>query len=147
MNIFFDVDYTLIGLDNSLRPGAREVLQRLKDEGNTIYIWSGMGIRWTEVYEHDLQSLVADCFVKPLENFAEAVEKALAEQKLPVRPDLVIDDHQEVPTALGGIWVRPYLFLNTTDDEMERIYQIISDYARTGHSDDSRFRAISATSK
>ena len=29
MNIFFDMDYTLLGLDGSLRPNSREVMQRL----------------------------------------------------------------------------------------------------------------------
>lgn len=141
MNIFFDMDYTLLGLDNSLRPGAREVLQRLKDEGDDIYIWSGMGLRWEEVKMFALEPLITDCFVKPLENFAAHVDNALDEEKLPVRPDLVIDDHREVPAALGGIWARPYLFLNDTDDEMERIYSIISEYKLTGSSKDSRFEA------
>ena len=42
MNIFFDVDYTILGLDDSLRPGTQETLKQLKDDGNDIYIWSGM---------------------------------------------------------------------------------------------------------
>ena len=136
MNIFFDMDYTLLGLDNSIRPGTKEVMQRLIADGHTIYVWSGMGIRWAEVREHQLESYVTDCFVKPLENFVEA----LAKQGLPAQPDVVIDDYPEVPQALGGIWVRPYLFKNARDDEMERVYKIITDYARTGHSDDDRFR-------
>ena len=43
MNIFFDVDYTILGLDNSLRPETKEVFQRLVDEGHLVYIWSGRG--------------------------------------------------------------------------------------------------------
>ncbi|MEE8442252.1 MAG: HAD family hydrolase [Dehalococcoidia bacterium] len=137
MNIFFDMDYTLLGIDDTLRPGAREVMQRLKDEGHVLYVWSGNGIRWTEVRHHGLEPLVTDCFVKPLSNYAEATEK----MKLPVKPDLVIDDYPEVPTAMGGIWVRPYLYSNNSDDEMERVYRIITEYAKNGHSEDANFRS------
>ena len=136
MNIFFDMDYTILGLDNSIRPGTEDVMGRLIADGHIIYVWSGMGIRWTEVREHKLDKYVTDCFVKPIENFVEAVEK----QNLPAKPDLVIDDYPEITQALGGIWVRPYLFKNPRDDEMERVYRIITDYAKTGHSDDDRFR-------
>ncbi len=137
MNIFFDMDYTLLGLDNSIRPGTKEVFQRLIADGHTIYVWSGMGIRWKEVKEHNLEPYVTDCFVKPLENFIAAVEKA----DLPVKPDFVIDDYPEVVEALGGMWVRPYLFKNPRDDEMEHLYKIITEFAKTGRSDDDRFRA------
>ena len=130
------MDYTILGLDNSIRPGTEEVFQRLLADGHIIYIWSGMGIRWTEVREHNLAQYITDCFVKPLENFVQAVKA----QNLPAQPDLVIDDYPEVTQALGGIWVRPYLFKNPRDDEMERVYKIITDYAKSGHSDDERFR-------
>ena len=136
MNIFFDMDYTLLGLDNSLRPNTREVMQRLKDDGHTLYVWSGVGIRWPEVKQHKLEPFITDCFVKPLKNFVEELERA----NLPVKPDLVIDDYPEVPTALGGIWVRPYFFNTVADNEMERVYTIIQDYARDGYSNDINFR-------
>ena len=136
MNIFFDMDYTLLGLDNSLRPNTREVMQRLKDDGHTLYVWSGVGIRWPEVKQHNLEPFITDCFMKPLKNFVEELERA----NLPVKPDLVIDDYPEVPTALGGIWVRPYFFNTVADNEMERVYTIIQDYARDGYSSDINFR-------
>ncbi|MSQ22417.1 MAG: hypothetical protein EXR53_03795 [Dehalococcoidia bacterium] len=135
MNIFFDMDYTILGLDNSIRPGTEDVMERLIADGHIIYVWSGMGIRWTEVREHKLDKYVTDCFVKPLENFVQAVEK----QNLPATVDIVIDDYPEITQALGGIWIRPYLFKNPRDDEMERVYKIITDYAKTGRSDDERF--------
>ncbi len=137
MNIFFDTDYTWLGVDDTLRPGTREVMQRLTEEGHTIYVWSGVGIRWPEVRRHKLDPFVTDCFVKPLDNFIEALE----ELGLPVKPDLVIDDFPEVPTALGGIWVRPYFFYTAVDNEMERVYRIITEYARDGRSTDPRFRS------
>jgi hypothetical protein len=148
VNIFFDMDYTLLGVDGTLRPGSKTVMQRLLDDGHVIYVWSGVGIRWPEVRQHDLEQFVTDCFVKPLENqlvpphrrnigYVEQVANA----RLPVQPDLVIDDYPSVPTALGGIWVRPYFYYSRTDDEMERVYRIITEYAETGHSEDTRFRA------
>jgi hypothetical protein len=139
MNLFFDMDYTLLAVDGTLRPGSREVMQRLKEDGHTLYVWSGAGIRWPDVRRHGLEPLVSDCFLKPLDNIARAVEQ----MELPVKPDLVIDDHLEVPAALGGIWVRPYYFHNSSDDEMKRVYRIITEFVRDGHSEDSRFRAKS----
>ena len=42
MNIYFDVDYTLIAMDGSLRPGTTEVFESLLEDGHFIYIWSGV---------------------------------------------------------------------------------------------------------
>ncbi len=136
MNIFFDMDYTLLAVDGSLRPGARELMERLIGGGNAVYVWSGNGIRWLEVRRHGLETLVADCFHKPMDNYRTAVLDA----DLPVKPDLVVDDHLEVAAALGGVWVRPYYFASETDDEMERVGRIIGEWIEHGHSDDPRFR-------
>lgn len=136
MNIFFDVDYTWLGLDSTLRPGTENTMQRLVADGNTIYVWSGMGVRWTDVHEHNLAPFVTDCFVKPLENFIQSVER----MNLPAVPDIVIDDFPQVPAALGGFWIRPYLFYNSADDEMEHMYRVITEYIKLGHSTDVRFK-------
>ena len=136
MNIFFDMDYTLLAVDGSLRPGARELMERLIVGGNAVYVWSGNGIRWLEVRRHGLETLVADCFHKPMDNYRAAVQDA----DRPVKPDLVVDDHLEVAAALGGAWVRPYYFASETDDEMERVGRIIGEWIEHGHSDDPRFR-------
>ena len=138
LNLFFDVDYTILGLDDTLRPGTKEVFQRLKEDGHDIYIWSGNGIRWREVRMHNLEPFVTDCFEKPLSNF----EAQMQASGIPVRPDLVVDDYPEIANALGGIWIRPYLYKRVSDgdQEMERVYEIICAYARDGHSDDHRFR-------
>ena len=137
VNIFFDMDYTLLGVDGSLRPMAKEVMQRLLDDGHQLYVWSGNGIRWLELRRHGLESLVTDCFEKPMANYVEAVEQ----MELPVAPDIVIDDDLEVAAALGGVWARTYYFPNAADDEMEHIYRIVTEFAQTGHSTDARFRA------
>ena len=136
MNIFFDMDYTILSMDNTLRPGTKDVFQSLLRDGHTLYIWSGQGIRWREVEEHGLRNLVADCFEKPLERYAEK----LRAQALGVWPDLVVDDYPEVPNALGGIWVKPYFFRNDGDVEMELVYRLITTYVREGRCDHRQFR-------
>ncbi|MBI2886252.1 MAG: hypothetical protein HYY02_03480 [Chloroflexi bacterium] len=123
MNIFFDVDYTLVDWDGSLRPHVRETFQRLVDEGHSVFLWSGVGLRWEVVERHGLRDLVSDCFVKPLQNHEEE-RKRLG---VPFRPDFVIDDHSEVVTAFGGYVIRPYYsYGNPNDTEMLRVYDAIA---------------------
>ena len=126
MNIFFDTDYTILGADGTLRPNTREVMQQVKYDGHTLYVWSGVGIRWADVRRHNLESLITNCFWKPVRRFAEDL-RCLG---LPILPDMVIDDDPEVPAALGGIWVRPYFSHSNNDHEMERVYQLITEYGR-----------------
>ena len=136
-NIFFDVDYTLLGVDGSLRPLAREILQQLVDDGHQLYIWSGNGIRWRDIRKHDLESLVIDCIEKPVSDYVNAVAI------MDVKPDLVVDDDLEIVAALGGVWARTYYFPNSRDRGMEDIYRVIQEWAQHGLSDDPQFRAPS----
>ena len=141
MKIFFDVDYTILGLGNSLRPETKETFQALKDENHEIYIWSGMGERWEVVNEHELNPWVSGVYEKPTHHFQERLE----ELSVPFEPDFVIDDYPEVVAAFGGVWVPPYFFKRSVDKEMERIYRIVNDYAATGTSEDRQFRAKGST--
>ena len=124
VNIFFDTDYTWLGVDDTIRPGTKTIFKRLVEEGHTIYVWSGIGIRWAEVRRHGLEKYVTDCFMKPLDNFIESLDKL----GLPIKPDIVIDDYPEVPTSMSGIWIRPYFFYNASDNEMDRVYELICEY-------------------
>jgi hypothetical protein len=139
MKIFFDVDYTILGLDDSLRPGTKETLERLKHDNHEIYIWSGMGERWEVVKKHQLTPLVSGVYVKPIHHFHERLD----ELGVPFEPEFVIDDYPEVVAAFGGVWVPPYYFSRSSrdDQEMERIYRIVSDFVRTGTSEDRQYRA------
>ena len=137
MNIFFDVDYTILGLDNTLRPGTKEVFQRLIDGGHCVYVWSGLGKRWEVIKKHKLQPLVSGVYHKPLEHFHER----LTELEVPMVPDFVIDDYPEVVAAFGGVWVPPYFFKNSWDKEMERVYDIVVEFVESGHSQDRQYRA------
>ena len=141
MKIFFDVDYTILGLDNTLRPGTLDTLTKLKNDDHEIYIWSGMGQRWEVIEKHDLSALVSGVYEKPTHHFHERLE----EVGVPFEPEFVIDDYPEVVAAFGGVWVPPYFFSRTVDQEMDRIYKIVGDFVRTGTSEDRQYRAKGST--
>ena len=141
MKIFFDFDYTILGLDDSLRPGTMETLQKIKDDGHEIYIWSGMGERWEVVKKHNLEPLISGVYEKPTHHFHERLE----ELGVPFEPDFVIDDYPEIVAAFSGVWVPPYFFKRSVDQEMDRIYQIIADVVATGSSEDRQYKAKGST--
>ena len=141
MKIFFDVDYTILGLDDSLRPGTMETLQKIKDDGHEIYVWSGMGERWEVVKKHNLEPLISGVYEKPTHHFHERLE----ELGVPFEPDFVIDDYPEIVAAFSGVWVPPYFFKRSVDQEMDRIYQIITDVVATGSSEDRQYKAKGST--
>ena len=136
MNIFFDVDYTIQGVDGSLRPGTGEVFERLVRDGHALFIWSGVGDRTADVERHRLQQYVSGVFEKPIRDY----EAGLSLFKVTVRPDFVIDDYPEIVGVFGGTVIRPYYFPSASDGEMERVYKVINEYAATGASSDSMFR-------
>ena len=98
LNVFFDVDYTLIMADGRLRNHTEEVFHRLKEAGHSIYIWSGVGIRRFDMRLHGLDGYVDDYFVKPLYRYRER----LGEMDVTVTPDYVVDDHSQVVDAFGA---------------------------------------------
>jgi hypothetical protein len=125
MNIFFDVDFTLITWDYRLRPHVREVFQQLVDDGHTLYLWSGMGKRWDVVEQFSLNTWITDCFEKPLYRHTERLD----ELGVTVRPDFVIDDHEEPVLAFGGAVIQPPNTPLDADREMLRIYESIRAHA------------------
>ncbi len=122
MNIFFDVDDTLIAFNGALRPHVREVFQRLVEDGHNIYVWSGVGIRWEVVDKHGLRSLVTDCCLKPVSDYRQGIGRL----DVPVNPDFCVDDHPQLIEALGGEAIRPYFWPDERDQEMLRIYDAIA---------------------
>ncbi len=137
MKIFFDVDYTILGLDDTLRPGTKETFQKLLDDNHEIFIWSGMGERWEVIEKHELRSYVSGVYEKPTNHFHERLE----ELKIPFEPEFVIDDYPEVVAAFGGAWVPPYFFARNVDQQMDRVYRIVCDFANSGTSEDSQYKA------
>ena len=75
MKIFFDVDYTILGLDDTLRPNTKETFQKLLDDKHEIHIWSGMGERWEVIEKHDLGGFVSGVYEKPTDHFHEKLEE------------------------------------------------------------------------
>ena len=143
MNIFFDMDHTILEVDSGyLRPGLVDVFHRLRADGHSLYIWSGNGARHAEVRLFRLHDLVEGVFAKPIRHFHQAVQERLDRKEIPVWPDLVVDDHPTIVDALGGVVVEPFgpKPWQQTSEMMERVYQIIRDYAAKGHSEDSAFR-------
>ena len=122
VNIFFDVDNTIITWDVKLRPGVHEVFTRLREDGHTIYLWSGMGPRWEVVQRFDLHEHVADCFWKPLHNHHARME----ELGITIFPDYVIDDHVEIIHAFTGSHVPEPMLPLDRDKVMWWVYDEIT---------------------
>jgi hypothetical protein len=139
MHIFFDVDYTILGRDMTLRPFTHEVFARLGDDGHHVYVWSGEGERWGVVRKHGLEDLVRGVFGKPLQDY----ENRLGEFGVPVVPDFVIDDYPGIVRAFGGVCIPDYCGRNERDGhadrELEVVYEIISVRAAGGVPDHSRY--------
>lgn len=121
VNIFFDVDDTLITWDVKLRPGVLEVFDLLRADGHTLYLWSGYGPRWEVVRRFEMHDFIADCFWKPLYDH----HARLAELGVPFKPDYVVDDHPEIVAAFGGTLVEPAGRPFVEDREMWRVYEEI----------------------
>jgi len=121
MNIFFDVDSTLITWDVRLRPGVHENFQQLRDDGHVIYLWSGMGPRWEVVRRFDLHEHVTDCFTKPLYDHHARMD----ELGVTIRPDYVIDDHREIIDAFPGYHIPEPRYPLDSDREMWNVYEDI----------------------
>jgi hypothetical protein len=86
VNIFFDVDDTILSFDGALRPNTHEVFERLIADGHTVYVWSGVGIRKTFVDRERLSHLVSGIYQKPLSDFSAGLERF----GIPVFPDFVV---------------------------------------------------------
>jgi haloacid dehalogenase-like hydrolase len=121
MNIFFDVDETLIAYDGSLRPGARSVFERLVSDGHRVYVWSGRGIRTSDVHRTGLGDLVSGIYQKPLSDF----KAGLARCGIPALPDFVIDDYPGIVEFFGGLCIRPYHGGAQADNELSDIPDLV----------------------
>ena len=117
--VFFDVDDTLMTWDHRLRPHAREVVAETDAMGFEVYIWSGVGLRWEVVDVHNLRPYVRGCYEKPLSRHRER----LRELSVPVVPDHVVDDDEEIVGVFGGTHVAAPLEPLDSDAELLRVLQ------------------------
>jgi hypothetical protein len=112
LNIFFDVDETLILGNGELRNHAREALEAIHAMGHRIYVWSGVGIRRWDMKRHGLHDLVSGYFVKPLHGYRARLDVFNVEPT----PDFVVDDIKAVVDPFGGYHIRTDV---TAEDDHE----------------------------
>ncbi len=122
MNIFFDVDQTIVDNDTRPRPGVRDLFARLHADGHRLYLWSSLGPRWEVVAALGLEDFVAGTFDKPRYRHAEM----LGPLGIPVRPDFCVDDQDHTVAVFGGLVVARYERPDPSDRELERVYAAIS---------------------
>lgn len=124
LNVFFDVDNTLIMWDGKLRNHAHDVFTKLREDGHTIYVWSGVGIRRWDMRRHKLDDFVEDYFLKPLEDHHERLKT----YNVHVFPDYVIDDHKSVVDAFFGYHIPD--MAGPDDRELLEVYAHITEVAQ-----------------
>ena len=117
MNIFFDTDFTLIGLNGSLRPYVREVFGALRDHGFTVYMWSGARVPWDIVTVFELGHLVKNCYSKPIEDHHNQIQLLSIPD-----PHFCVDDNEGPIEVFGGYVVPPYIYVDQPDDHILRAY-------------------------
>jgi phosphoglycolate phosphatase-like HAD superfamily hydrolase len=80
VNIFVDVDLTLVDANGNLLEGAKEALVKLKDRGCHLFLWSSVGVEYAKKVATLYQ--LTDLF----EGFA-------------AKPDIIIDDMPKTAVA------------------------------------------------
>jgi hypothetical protein len=130
MHVFFDVDYTICSVDfGLLRPHVEQVFETLHNGGHSIYIWSGAGDRTMQIESFGLTKFVSGFFPKPTDQYERSVRQMLDRGRIPVLPDLIVDDSRPIVRALGGIVVVPYGGNSLHDNEMKRVCRIVTEYS------------------
>lgn len=117
MNVFFDVDLTIVGSFLDLRPHAKEVFGILKDEGHKVYLWSTGGKTYVEyvVLRCELEAYVDGCMNK--NGTADPF------------PDFCVDDLEEFVAQYGGYRIRPFVGFSEHDTEMLEALERIRTFA------------------
>jgi hypothetical protein len=122
VNVFFDVDDTILAFDGSLRPHTHLVFEQLIADGHDVYIWSGVGLRNADVERAGLQALVTGIYRKPLSDFAAGLERF----EVPVMPDFVIDDYPGIVAHFGGLHIKPYVSGTLPDEELLAVPDLVA---------------------
>ena len=130
MNIFFDIDQTLIEPSTrQLRPWSEWCIKHLQEYGHEIFLWSHVG--WTNCVDVGLKMQIArwKWFTKPgLDNMADHshIVDQIGNQ---VKIDLCIDDDPtDMPNFYQGMTVLPYFatYDEQIDQEMLRILDCLA---------------------
>jgi len=136
MNIYFDVDYTILSFDQALRRGTLDVFARLVAAGHQVHVWSGEGARWGVVRQHGLEPYVSGVFAKPLQEFASGLHRF----RVSPPPEFVIDDYPEIVSYFGGYHIREFFHSRDDDDELQTVCEIVAELESQGHSSHPRWR-------
>lgn len=136
MNVFFDIDYTILSVDQTLRRGTRDVFAALAADGHNVYVWSGEGRRPRVVTDNKLDPYVTDIFAKPINNFAVGLRRFYVD---PI-PDFVIDDYPQIVEFFGGYHIKDFYWAHHDDDELQNVYDVINEVAQTGTSNHQRWK-------
>jgi hypothetical protein len=96
LNVFFDVQGTLLSMEEVLRPRAREAFLILKDSGHEVYLWSSGGAGYA--------AGAAD-----LLGVSDLVSGYFDKRREPdVSVDFAVDDDASVVEAHGGHRIKPF---------------------------------------
>ena len=97
MNIFFDVQGTLLTEDSDPRPHVRESFLKLSDMGHEVYLWSTAGDGYAAHAARVLgvEDVVRGCFGK------RSVPEGIT-------VDFVVDDQPSWVAEHGGLLVKAY---------------------------------------
>lgn len=117
----FDLDGCLVGavLATSLRPLARELLERLREDGTTVVIWSAGG----GAYAHRIAETVG--IAELVDGYYAKARGSDGKWALEVfppehRPAVCVDDEPaSVPSTVQTIAVSPYLGSHPHDRGLE----------------------------
>ena len=96
MNVFFDVQGTLLTMEEAPRPRAREAFLMLKDQGHDLYLWSSGGAGYAAKAAELLgvADLVSGCLDK--------------RQEPDVPVEFAVDDDEAVDEAQGGYLIAAF---------------------------------------
>ncbi len=114
MNVFFDVQGTLLTMEEVPRPRARAAFLALKDQGHDLYLWSSGGAEYAAEAADLLgvAELVSGCFGK--------------RQEPDVPVDFAVDDDASVVEAHVGYHIKPFDG-DPGDEELLRAAEAVAD--------------------
>lgn len=102
-NVFVDVDLTLVDANGKLLAGAKEGLEKLKDKGCHLFLWSSVGVDYAKKIAalHALTDLFEGYASKPDIIIDDMPQTAVApfafnvqeEQSWPAMADRIISKH------------------------------------------------------
>jgi hypothetical protein len=112
LNVFFDVQGTLLTMEEAPRPRAREAFLILKEKDHDLYLWSSGGAGYA--------ATAAD-----LLGVADLVSGYFGKRKEPDVPvDFAVDDDASVVEAHGGYRIKPFDG-DLRDEELLRVVEAI----------------------